>query len=704
MNSPLNTLHEIQIYNMLKDIQPQSIEKFREKLYIININNEDDNLQYYHLLDMVEKSLKEYSNTKSIQSLKQIILNIRNIAIYSRYKNITPITSCDCESSNFHLCEYFSKVLNNTISESIVKALLDGCKKAWTNKMIAKLKDSNHFSREYKLYKIVKLNQFTEFLFLFFSGQNYGNEDLFQVLRTTKKQHELESKDTIHDSEVNYFYTYLLPMLDNVEIIDIRNGNYNMLYRAFQCLHFISGNIDEFYSILSKYQINFLNEEQCIIKNYIFLNSISPPNSPYIHLFISKFLFSDIFQFYGYDSLWNQSNFFGNILRIITTQKDEIEMDRNHSFKIQINTKLIPSMLTSMVGKEDNHQNLIKEQEQLNFHINDVYSIINYISCVYTNINIKIFLSSFWRKIFDYKKKILLNSKHKRITYKERIESIIDNSYDIVSQLLQEEGNIDINLNKEKELVSIIFCSTKYTRTKSIPACSSFLLLFGITICGLEEGLNPYTMQHYIKNIYKTVHWCNKDIYQKVQFALVDHSDLPFQRILKQPINFEWTPIIFGLVHILSSFLSNNNICQWENVYSFLNQIFVGRDNFERDPSLQLLQIEYFYNTNEKKMYFIPLLRSACLFYGGIAMLQKIEQSITVSDECKKNRPSISGFMELVNIFHHMTTIQSQTKDIITSFLCHELFSKFDSVSIIEKWDYSFPFYMHIKESFSFIN
>ena len=191
-----------------------------------------------------------------------------------------------------------------------------------------------------------------DYLLLFFSRVTCGQHNLYHYIQSGKDKHTkqwMNHTSLRHhiEKDINFIYVCLLPLLDNQGIISVRNGNYDMLYRSMQCMYFIAGHINQFHSIMNKYNVIQSHDIKCQLQNTMPLHKlVSKPNQSE---YISKIILYDLCHLYGYDNLWTSSKIFGHIFYKITTGKEDnsssyeytkVECEINRSFPWQ-NTDIL---------------------------------------------------------------------------------------------------------------------------------------------------------------------------------------------------------------------------------------------------------------------------------------------------------------------------------------------------------------------------
>ena len=707
----------------------------------------------------IKKELLTGKIEKKPYHFKSVVANVRDLAVLLSSQGFAAKKSCpqiqnNCNTERtFNMCCYFSQIVKNTISFSFMTSLIETLSDIWTTKVTAEVevKRATHFLDQQVSTTFDNIaqhnNDYLYYLLLFFNGYTYGNRHLYDDLTNIRELHEKEwnkyantfnDKISLIQRNLNYVYSCLIPFLDNQGIINVKYQKYDLLLRAFQSNFLCAGHLGQFYGHISKYNLKFstcaLSKQ---VKNNKLVEYLVPSSNE--NYFLTKTVLKDICHFHGYDNIWTGSNMFGELfLCLVCEDKMSISTIKESDCKVFLDIRtdcdIIPGCVMENMSKSFLSCNaLVKSQ--------DIYGILRYM--ILSNLlsehdlmPMNMLLTLFWTQI-QITKRDLLSQKY--IThdidlhkwYDILFQAALTTSQNFLHEINCCLAHLDpLETNTDHHcLITLTIYPHKYKFAKMFNSekCTfSLLLLLAASISALQEGLMIHSVEKIVRNIPRIqtiTHWNDKGRYQSMDNGSKIHMDEKgteglhiMRKLLSMLIHEEWTPIIVGLLLALCKLVHGTLALkdQYQEFYYYVSDIFQTEkcitnkssmtlkdismmQSIYNRPATQLLKTQMLYILNNQRHQFIPLLRSASLFYGGIPLLSQINSCIF--PELLQTKPSKAenrGYKQFLKCLGENT---KDIKEICENFLSIELFLKYDHPLIVEESDFSYPFIMYVKQS-----
>lgn len=757
-----NSLHEIQVYCTLLNIKERDFKQLFELLQCTNEYLKRDQVRihpvYYHQISKLSQTTEQKLSSfhkQTVYKEKELVADVRDLAILLSTQTFpldTVPIHCEPNGPSFSFHQVFSNTFKNTISHSFIFSTLKCLTDMWSSEISDKIKmnqNSSFFGLPFISITREEERDVLDYLLLFFNGLMYGNRCLYKDLKELKLCHqklwfdfstEYKENKAIEEG-TNFIYSCLLPMLDNVGVISINENKYYIFLRAIRCLFSCAGYVNTFYTNISKYNIKFVDDAKTKIKikNEEFLHRlILNWDSKSI---ISSSALKDLCHFYGYDNIWIGSKIYGQILITLITQDiKDVYSGIGKNISVLLHTYDFLSVLPRHTHYNAPFLCAVVNQT-------DLYGILKqlYYSIVPDeNLDFHGWYLNFLSKVVEFQKEMCISdSVPSELQTKDALMHTFDSVLSIVENFVKDTNyssaavNLDTSERDKEISVSVTF--TMFPQTfvikKSFTYCTlSTLLLIGATACAFQEGLMGHYVKKIVRNvpsIHPTTHWVDKLLYfgadtiaGKEQMVIEGKNIL--SKMLSLHSHGEWTPVLIGLINILSLLVYDDCAKTTQSV-TFLQlvaRVFKTKKSSKAilndsqvnilekraicsEPAEHLFQIYSLYIAYNKKHYFIPLLRSTCLFYGGIVLLRKINKCISTANIQHEEKPSRElggGFKDLMNCFMKASHIQDEIRVKFKEFIGSELFAKHENVLVVSKWDFTYPFVTFFKQPEEYSN
>ena len=753
-----NASYEICTYNVAKEaLKPHDNLHFKQLIdQVIEFTNNQSNSLYLSqilkLLECINLSLENQLVTHPYQ-FKSFVAKVRDIAILLNVQQFRFRKECvhstkDRNGEKFHLCCYFCQVLKSTFPPMFLFSTFEALKSIWTGQMQTNIDEkcnSHLLVITHDKNSLPKSNNdYIDYFLFFFKGYKFGNQDVYDVLVDSRKQHCKEwikyysTNLNTNEQNVNFVYSCVLPLLDNFGIVSFQEPNFSMLLRAIQCIFACAGTLSQFFAMTCKYQVLHISDNSKIkmkVKNKNVLRTLVPNVDENENIScVSKILIQDLSHMFGYDNIWNGSKLFGQFYsNLITEEKPNIALLDNETsskvlFEIDVNSCIVPLWIQQGMSPAFSSTSVVVTSR-------DIESVIRYfvMSSLCEKVSsIDQLIMQYWTEIHKSQEMLMICSKN------VSFDLLVEAGVNIIALFLQstkcyladlEPFSVNMNENNTPVIMIIFPYKHKLGRLINGKKCPlPLLLLLGTTISILCDSISPCHLKRFVRNIPSInpiTQWHDRDFFLHLnQVDISGMGDLIIEgsnclkEILSMPIHDEWTPIIIGLLFALSKLICGHKSLQIQ-IKSFLQYVLkvFNLDKLQTNtkcsslpdhmlnkqcksliPGHQLLMTQYLFAINNKLHTFIPILRSAALFYGGIVLLDKVNMIVLPGYKVPKNIPSKDkkgGYNQLLECFDQpLEIVQKQW----TEFLCRELFLKNSNVEIVNEWDFSFPFVFYIKE------
>ena len=750
-----NYLHELQMYNRCRDFIDASDGSLTKVHQLVTAAFRHHTLFHHELYRyQIEYVLEEiqgrFPTVKGVYEMKTVFGCFRDLAILVGSQKIHARAKANPHISDksFSFCDYFNAVAENTLQYTLLYHLLSELSQGWTSSAIEKFKSNRctyiltgdfppHTTSIYDGW------DYMDYLLSFFNGISVGEKDLCHFIETGRALHAsncLKQLKTIQDidRDVNFLYVCLLPLLDNHGLISVEKGHFDILYQSFRCMYFIAGQLNRFYSILSKYSVN-LYQKYVHLKNVSILDHLVLETCHKVPVSVLY----DVCHVYQYDNMWRNSTVFGELLENLLTERKPLG-GREHFFslKLDLGSCAIPTSIMRCLSKTF-------KSICLSVTCDDVYNIISCLVCGLPSEpkrNIEKCVGVFYEYVYAFKRALQLksftdkqNTINDDLFFNSLFESAQELSVDFLRYLDSAEAShyALTHLSDKTQNHMITFEKDGFVFQRTVTSDSSLanMLLLGLSANALYEGLSPHLMQYYVRNIPSincSSHWCDKFIFYQVQQThsgdKVNQGHKILQNILAQKFHLEWVPVILGLLWGLCKLNCGDKAPQhkqWSEHFCLLvKETFAEEekchdkksslhDYFSIENEAQvscvrhLLRVEYLFMAYGKKKNFTPLLRAACLYYGGVTMLQKIGKCfLNISGKMftKSSKDTKSGCVELFNSFNPVSDDLICVRNIILQMFHCDLPFSHGGGQIIKKWDFIFPFLLHVKKAELYTN
>lgn len=756
-----NTMYEMYTFNMAKEEHNLStLFEFLSEVNKMKLTSQVHPFYLHQINQLLQCIQNEFKGTDKQDSyqFKANIAQVRDLSILLSAQHFEFENLCEHHhQKTFSVCCYIFQVIKNTLPWSLLFSILKTLSSIWNGEVKANFQ-ANHQSHCLGLPRsstennnnnlLLEQKDYIDYLLLFFHGFMYGNRNLHKDLQDVRKIHCNEWVKTYNGLEVtcdvsveehvNFIYSVLLPFLDNLGIISVEQSNYDILFRVFRCLFASAGCLHQFYELINKYQFKFINDSSTEVKieNNQFLKRFLLNFDTDMTKHITKVLMKDLCHLYGYDNIWHGSKIFGNLMYSLTSgQRHALGNDNENKVVLDVDfrrTKSIPDN----IGKN------LSSLSGIALTSNDLWSILKYLvmsSYGYCS-SVENLALKFWTKIFIRKKDI--SFERPKTTMQQWLGSLFDIGIEVITNFLRDIDfpltcldPFNSNVTDDGVLVTFTVYPHKCRLVKLFDSnkCSpSLLLLLGITTCALKEGFLNYHAEKFVRNIPSIsplTHWCDKDTFKNIVHGNIANMNSEAKDgwkimtdLLSISIHEEWTPIIVGLLQALAKLVcSHQNLHEkFRLFYQYVNRVYKLEDALETpshsdkqtrflSPSRQLLEIQYLYMINHYEYYFIPLFRSAALFYGGMVMLSKANRCICKFSQPLPMKPSKSesgGYKQLVKCFdvNCYDDNMRMIKHKCVKFLANELFFKYQHARVLKNWDFSYPFVIFFKKPENYRN
>jgi hypothetical protein len=731
--------------------------------------------QITQLTELIQYKLQHFEIRNSY-FVKDLTANVRDLAVLlksQQFKLKKQITYT--ETNQFNLCHYFQQILSNSICYTFVFSTLNILSNIWQLKIAEKVEsncNSQFLNPDRNEPLLKEYKDYLDYILLFFRHFKYGTRNLYDDLLQIRilhknqwpKDSEIQKEDSSIEKNTNFIFSCLIPFLDNQGLVSIKYNKYELLLRPIRCLFAITGHLNRFYEQISKYQLQFLDDQESKIKikNKTFLKNLIFNSEPHerTNIFITKSVLNDLCHFYGYDNIWSGSKLFGHLLHFLITEDTPDVCLSNNVYKVKIEINMNSDIVPNSIRQSVTSLNMLS----LVISSNDLYGILQYLyysvtmsdSCTEKTL-IDEWIICFWKTLFSTQKDMYLKeSLSGNLRRQHHLNSLFEAGSATVQQLLYSFHNelfkshsAELSFLKISEtdltnstVISFIIYPYKYRIKRNCVANKHtfiLILLLGATICALQEGLVAYQVEKMVRNIpsINTVtHWIDKKIYvdfdqksKETNGSLQTQGIKIMTQILALHIHEEWTPIIIGLLHALSKLVYGHKSVneQWNRFHQYVAMVYKDEsseksesestkellDNIIRKrlicskPAKHLFYIQWLYMINGQNHYFTPMLRSTSLFYGGVVMFNKAKKCTFSSLSHMETEPSKNendGYKQLLKCFEYANKNLNLIKDRCTAFLGHELFTKYNYVTIIDQWDFLYPFLCYIKQPERYYN